>query len=419
MKKILTTLCCVTLLSAGTQAIAAPSGDEDWLGSVEVGLWNTKATLTSILEQTDSYLPATANLSGKNEFYGALNYRLSGRWSIGYKHYNIATANSNIFSGTNTDSWSVTSQGKYNGNNNELNFIYSLTKNSRLALFAGYNRIHNEFTTNGVLSSSTTATTCSGAVSNSSSGSSSSSSSYLYTDAGTRNYLQGGLLANATLNDRLTLYGQASFGGHSLFQAETGLGYKLGDTWQAKLGYRWFQVNTPFTEQAGTSPGVIYNKVKAQGPYIGITCYFGKSKPKTTPIPVKPAAPKPTTVIYRASIFDFDSADVVEQKSDQLRKVVDIATKEPKTKFHLVGHTDGIGSDEYNMDLSWQRVKTAQQYLIAKGIAESRMTIDAKGKQEPIANNDTEQGRAQNRRVDIQVIYPETTNQPSVDNNKN
>ena len=73
-------------------------------------------------------------------------------------------------------------------------------------------------------------------------------------------------------------------------------------------------------------------------------------------------------------------------------------------KIHLTGHTDSQNTDEYNLTLSENRVKAVQEYLSDKGILKSRITIDWKGETIPIKDNVTEQGREENRRVELKIL---------------
>ena len=73
-------------------------------------------------------------------------------------------------------------------------------------------------------------------------------------------------------------------------------------------------------------------------------------------------------------------------------------------KIELGGHTDNQGSEEYNQKLSLDRAKTVYEYLITKGISSNRLTYKGYGKTKPIATNDTEEGRAENRRTEFKII---------------
>ena len=78
----------------------------------------------------------------------------------------------------------------------------------------------------------------------------------------------------------------------------------------------------------------------------------------------------------------------------------------PITSVTIVGHTDSTGSDAINNPLSFDRANSARDYLVSRGVAAQRIATDGRGSREPIANNSSEQGRAQNRRVEIYVAEP-------------
>ena len=76
---------------------------------------------------------------------------------------------------------------------------------------------------------------------------------------------------------------------------------------------------------------------------------------------------------------------------------------DPKMNIVLDGYADATASDEYNVALSKRRAKAVKDYLIHKGIAASRISTNAHGEKDPVATNDTEEGRAQNRRVTVSI----------------
>ncbi len=86
-----------------------------------------------------------------------------------------------------------------------------------------------------------------------------------------------------------------------------------------------------------------------------------------------------------------------------LTKFAQTLNENPKTTVRIVGHTDSTGTDAINDPLSVNRAASVRSYLTAQGVAASRISIDGRGSHEPIADNGTEAGRAQNRRVDIFV----------------
>lgn len=116
---------------------------------------------------------------------------------------------------------------------------------------------------------------------------------------------------------------------------------------------------------------------------------------------VKPA-PEPKTITLSASDnFATDSAVLSAKGISALDKaIVNLAVANVE-KIKVVGHTDSVGSNEYNEDLSMRRAASVKQYLVKRGVPSSVVTIDGMGEEMPVASNDTAQGRAQNRRVEI------------------
>jgi len=102
-------------------------------------------------------------------------------------------------------------------------------------------------------------------------------------------------------------------------------------------------------------------------------------------------------------LFDFDKDTLQPQAYPILAKVITVANNNPHWTYVLIGNTDSTGPAAYNMDLSKRRVKTVQNYLITQGIPANLLSIDEKGEGQPIATNDTADGRAQNRRVEIHI----------------
>ena len=84
--------------------------------------------------------------------------------------------------------------------------------------------------------------------------------------------------------------------------------------------------------------------------------------------------------------------------------MADIMKKFPKVRFYIDGHTDNVGSDSYNQTLSDNRSKSVVNYLTAKGIGANRLTNKGYGESQPIATNETDEGRQLNRRTEFKVI---------------
>jgi len=127
---------------------------------------------------------------------------------------------------------------------------------------------------------------------------------------------------------------------------------------------------------------------------------------KPAPVPAKPA-PKPVTekVTFAADVFfDFDKAVL---KPEGKAKLDDLVSKLKGINLEVIiaiGHTDSIGGDAYNQKLSVRRAEAVKAYLVSKGIEPNRIYTEGKGKSQPIADNRTAEGRAKNRRVEIEVV---------------
>ena len=122
------------------------------------------------------------------------------------------------------------------------------------------------------------------------------------------------------------------------------------------------------------------------------------------PAPV-PAPPAATKVTYAAdAFFDFDKAVL---KPEGKAKLDDLVGKVKGISLEViiaVGHTDSVGGDPYNQKLSVKRSEAVKAYLVSKGIEKNRVYTEGKGKKQPVADNKTTEGRAKNRRVEIEVV---------------
>ncbi len=105
--------------------------------------------------------------------------------------------------------------------------------------------------------------------------------------------------------------------------------------------------------------------------------------------------------------FEYNKTTLTPTAKTNLDKLVEVFKEFADTDLLIVGHTDNVGSQGYNLPLSEKRAASVKDYLVSKGIASSRLTSQGKGLQEPIADNTTEAGRAQNRRVEIAITANE------------
>lgn len=106
-------------------------------------------------------------------------------------------------------------------------------------------------------------------------------------------------------------------------------------------------------------------------------------------------------------LFDVDKTGLKPAAKSNLENLSASLAKNPQTNILIVGHTDNTGTDEHNMDLSVRRAEAVKSYITANGVDASRLSTQGKGESEPIADNATDAGRAQNRRVEIAIVANE------------
>ncbi|MES2898304.1 MAG: OmpA family protein [Pseudomonadota bacterium] len=135
--------------------------------------------------------------------------------------------------------------------------------------------------------------------------------------------------------------------------------------------------------------------------------------PVVEPAPMPAPAPAPVPVSEKVSfaaeaLFDFDKSIVKPEGKaaldDLLNKLQGMNTEVMVT----VGHTDSIGSDEYNQRLSLRRAEAVKAYIVSKGVDGARVYTEGKGESQPVADNKTAEGRAKNRRVTVEVVGTRT-----------
>ncbi len=102
-------------------------------------------------------------------------------------------------------------------------------------------------------------------------------------------------------------------------------------------------------------------------------------------------------------LFDFDSDVLRAEARKNLTTFAQSLDKYPNTDVLVVGHTDNKGTDDYNQSLSARRAGAAENYLVSQGVVRTRMRSTGRGEAEPVATNDTDAGRQQNRRVEVAV----------------
>jgi outer membrane protein OmpA-like peptidoglycan-associated protein len=102
--------------------------------------------------------------------------------------------------------------------------------------------------------------------------------------------------------------------------------------------------------------------------------------------------------------FDFDKYNLKPESYSELERVNRFLADNPGIRVEISAHTDAVGNEEYNLSLSQKRAQSVVDYLISRGINSDRLIAKGYGKSQPVASNDTEEGRALNRRVEMKII---------------
>ena len=162
----------------------------------------------------------------------------------------------------------------------------------------------------------------------------------------------------------------------------------------------WRDANwTPATAAAGCDGAIAAPKA---APAPAAAPAPRAAAPAPAPAPAPAAA---TKVTYAAdAFFDFDKSVL---KAEGKAKLDDLVGKVKGINLEViiaVGHTDSVGTDAYNQKLSVRRAEAVKAYLVSKGIEKNRVYTEGKGEKQPVADNKTKEGRAKNRRVEIEVV---------------
>jgi len=180
-----------------------------------------------------------------------------------------------------------------------------------------------------------------------------------------------------------------------------------GTTWKNGTNELcWRDANwTPATAAVGCDGAIVVAAAPIAAP--------APVAPKAAPAPVAatsaptpaPQPVVPTKVTYASdAFFDFDKAVL---KPEGKAKLDDLVGKVKGINLEViiaVGHTDSVGADTYNQKLSVKRSEAVKAYLVSKGIEKNRVYTEGKGEKQPVADNKTKEGRAKNRRVEIEVV---------------
>lgn len=362
MKKKSFALAAVAAACATSFAFATPQTQfEQGQWQLDLGAWNPKAEADA-----SNWVAGGSNVStdAKWNFQGGLTYGLSDKWGLEYAYHGLKTKGTAETTGIGT-----------NGDEHEINLVYSLNKN--FALYGGWNRIKNSFENTN------------------------------YSQA--NNVAQLGLIAKAPLSENFDIYGKAAVGTQRTTLWEAGLGYTMSKDFDLSAGYRY--VNTKLADKG--EAGLIDDaNISYKGPFVTLSYRFGGGHevapepvyvaPEPTPAPVVTETPHVYNDYYLDSIhFDFDQDQPMASEQAKLDNFVAVAKSHPNDTFKLVGNTDSKGTDGYNDDLSKRRMTNVAQYAVNNGVNSAQLQLNYKGENDPVSTNNTDQGRADNRRVDI------------------
>lgn len=178
-----------------------------------------------------------------------------------------------------------------------------------------------------------------------------------------------------------------------------------GDPWRNSVGQCWRNSSwTPATAHPDCDGAI---KPVPVAPRVQMTLPAKKPDPvvQNPKTPTLPATVE-KLVFSTDTLFDFDKSVLKPEGRQMLDGMIGKVNHDYNEDYIViaVGHTDWVGTDDYNQKLGLRRAQAVKAYLVSKGMEAKRVYIDSKGEKQPVADNKTVLGRAKNRRVEIEVI---------------
>ena len=150
------------------------------------------------------------------------------------------------------------------------------------------------------------------------------------------------------------------------------------------------------------TPG-FWDKKKRIAYYLLDDFYVGTQPPPALPAPLRDRLRVDRKYTFQNLLFETGNATLLPASFVELDQLIQYLHEQPDTRLRIVGHTDNQGSPESNLQLSENRARAVYEYLISRKIAVHRLRYEGKGETHPVADNATDSGRAQNRRVEVLV----------------
>jgi OOP family OmpA-OmpF porin len=190
--------------------------------------------------------------------------------------------------------------------------------------------------------------------------------------------------------------------------APKGKWVKVSGYFQAKYEAEYILIGN--FQQDEQTQSIAYREDCYNYAYYYIDDVLVKKVPPFLPVPIKAddltrqELKAGATITLKNIYFEFDRDELMPRSFVELNKLLKIMQDHPKMVIEVVGHTDYLGEDDYNLDLSKRRAKAVVSFLTKQKVAPVRLRASGQGEKKPIASNETDEGRAQNRRVEFVIL---------------